>query len=72
MSQKTVLSPDEQSVQRDILARKNKKPATLPSFDDLVVDHSLVPVVVRVIPTGSEHRPSIVGDDLLIELQCEV
>lgn len=72
MFQNKVSNPEGRSVQRDTKARVGGESLTLLSFDDLVVDHSLGPVVVRVVPTDSECGPFLAKDDLLTELQCEV
>jgi len=69
MSQAVNLSPGKPDAKHNVRAfQKTGKPLT---FDDLVVDGSLTPVEVKLLP--SKMRKSISpNDDLLIELQCEV
>ena len=42
-----------------------------PSFDDLVVEHSLPRVKVRIFPSRRKSK-SKPNDQIVIELQCEV
>jgi len=72
MCQIAMSNPEKQSLQQDSQEQEEQGIETSPPFDDLVVDRSLAPVIVSVIPTRTGQRSSITDDDLLIELQCEV
>jgi hypothetical protein len=69
MSQVMELSPEKSDVEHN--TQTPKEAATSITFDDLVIDGSLIPVEVKVNSTRTEKR-FFLTDDLLIELQCEV
>lgn len=64
----------------EIKKRKPSKPAIrprqpskkkYPSFDDLVIENSLLRVKVRIFPSRRKSK-SKSDDQIVIELQCEV
>jgi hypothetical protein len=72
MPQEMISDPKKQASERDTRALFDEKQVRLLTFDDLVVDGSIVPVSVRLIQGDVEHQPSQTEANLMTDLQCEV
>jgi hypothetical protein len=72
MPQEMVSNPKKQASERDARAPLDEKRVRLLAFDDLVVDRSIVPALVRLIQGDVEHQPSQTEVNLMSDLQCEV